>query len=325
MITSVSIRTDASLDIHPPNLVVTQNIFAGQIPPTAEVRLFVPDPHYATYNPNLPPGYQQTGAVRHHPDFGPLQSFTCSPRRDFTIALKPLSNQLSQFKQFDFFEPAAALDQYQHQPRAGFCRRPRRTIGASPPRMARRSICSKRSSKACSASPPTIWIFGGIYAGPNAHHRQHGCRGGIASSDWHEQRAPLPFAALAAVSTASRSSWMTARSPPARDAAIVDNYDVANKVVTIRYNATYTTATKIKNEVHAKYLAVNTRDDAVRRHARLRWTPKHGSGTVHHTALKMELRYHLAYSNAIPMAFGRRSRQPVAVELAGAHPLGGHC
>ena len=70
-----------------------------------------------TYNPN--PYHAVTnkeGLFVTYPDFGPLQNFNCLSATDLIIALRCLSNQLSQFKAFDFLNKPLPSDQPHDQP-----------------------------------------------------------------------------------------------------------------------------------------------------------------------------------------------------------------
>ncbi|NOS70945.1 MAG: LEPR-XLL domain-containing protein [Verrucomicrobia bacterium] len=298
----------ASLDIHLPNLVVTPNIFSGQIPPTAEVRLFIPDLHYVTYNPNpYHPVTNKQGLFVTYPQFGPLQNFDCLSTTEFIIALKSLSTQLGQFKAFDFLNRPLPWINISISRVMDFAADFAATVKGLATGNGKTLDVLEAKIESLLGIPANDLNFSVEYTPVQSLVTGTPITAAEYRLNPTGQNNALHFTSLAL--NGDTFNGVTFKFvddgtlPAGTDAAVVDNYDAANKVVTIHYNATYTTATKIKNEVHAKYLA-NTATMPFDATLDSVDTGNNGSGTVHQTALKMELSYHLAYSNAIPMAFG---------------------
>lgn len=298
----------ASLDIELKNLVVTPNIFAGLIPPGAQVRLYVPDLRNVTYNPNpYHPVTNKQGLFVTYPEVGPLSNFNCLSATDLILSLKSLSNQLGQFKAFDFLNKPLPLINLSISQVIDFAADLAQTIQGLASGNAKTLDLLEATIESLLGIPSNDLDFSVEYTAVQA--LVTGSTGVAAEYRFNPagQNNALHFTSVAA--NGGNYNQVTFKFvddgalPTGANVATVDNYDVANKTVTIHYNATYTTAAMIRAAVHAKFLANNV---TMPFDATLDTVDagNNGSGTVHQTALKMALNYHVAYANSLPFAFG---------------------
>ena len=298
----------ASLDVRLKTLVVTPNIFAALIPAGAEVRLFIPDLRYVTYNPN--PYHAVTnkqGLFVTYPEFGPLFNFNCLSATDLILALRSLSNQLGQFKSFDFLNQPLPLINLSISKVIDFSADLARTIQGLATANGKTLDLLEATIEGLLGIPANDLTFSAEYtaletlvtgsAGVPAQYRFNPT--GRNNALHFTSLAPNGGNFNLVTFNFVDDGTLTAGA----NVATVDNYDATNKIVTIHYNATSTTAATIRAAVHAKFLANNVTmpfDAALDTVD----TGNDGSGTVHQTALKMELSYSVLYADSLPFAFG---------------------
>ncbi len=298
-----------SVDIQLNNITVLPNLptLSGNplIPPGSQFRIFIPDIKDVHYN-DAPydVATNNKGTFVTYPKLGALGDFRCASFLDVVAVLDSLSDELEGLKAFSFLNEPLPLINVSVSDVLDF---------AGDISRAFKSLSSGDSSaitklegdleKLFGVDPSKFWIKldDAKTSGPSG-----GSPGSPAVARFNPsgQKNALVFTAKS--NGAAFNDWKIdfddddSFADGVNDAAIV--VDNANKTVKIVYNATYTTAAKVRDKLNAS--AASPFSAALDTSA----LPGDGASndglnTITETAIKFHLEYGLSYGNHLPFAF----------------------
>ncbi len=302
----VGAQVAGHLDIHLALDDIQPAIVGMLIPVGSEVRIFVPDIKNLTYNPApYDASTNAAGLFVTYPDLGALFNFHCVGWTELVIALKSLSDELGEFKAFSFLNDPLPLINMSISQVIDYAANLATTIQG----------LASGDGDTLDQLETQIQDLLGIPDDNLDFSVEHTTletvtAGSATTAAVYRFNPTGKDNALSFTSPANGSAYNGVKIQfvddgtltSGADLATVDDYDATHKTVTIHYNATYTRASTIRDAVHAKHLANATTmpfdaalDTADASNA--------GTGTVHETALKMDLSYHLSYANSLPFQF----------------------
>jgi Ca2+-binding RTX toxin-like protein len=301
----------ASLDIQLKNISVSPNIlnsFFTGTPAQRMIRFFIPDFRDVHYNANP---YNESDSTANkglfitYPNLGPLPSFNCLSWTDLVITLDSLTDQLDDFKEFSFLKKPLPLINMSISQVIDFAADLAETVQGLlagdgetldeleamvedllniPDSNLDFSVEHTALEQVTTGAAATAAVYRFNPRGANNALRFTSPTNGSAYNG-----VTINF-----VDNGSLAAGV--------DQATVEDYDAANKVVTIRYNATYTRAETIRAAIFAKN-AANAAAMPFQASLDTADAGNDGMGMVHQTALKAALNYQLSYADSLPFQF----------------------
>ncbi|MSU60792.1 MAG: LEPR-XLL domain-containing protein [Pedosphaera sp.] len=299
-----------SVDIQLNNITVLPNLptLSGNplIPPGSQFRIFIPDFHDVHYNgAAYDAATNNKGTFVTYPKLGSLGDFRCASFLDVVAVLDSLSDQLEGLKAFSFLSeplPLINVSVSDVLDFAGDIARAFKSLSSGDS-----SAITKLESdleKLFGVDPAKFWIKldDAKTSGPAG-----GSAGSAAVARFNPsgQKNALVFTARS--NGAVFNDWKIdfdddgSFADGVNDASIV--VDNTNKTVKIVYNATYTTAAKVRDKLNASVASpfsagLDTSVSPVGDGA-----SNDGANTLTETAIKFHLEYGLSYGNYLPFAF----------------------
>ncbi len=306
-----------SVDIHLKNITISPNLptLSGQplIPPGSEFRVFIPDIHDLHYNAD-PYNGTNTGTFVTYPDLGSVSDFRCVSFLDVASALQSLSDSLSGLKEFSFLSqrlPLINVSISDILDFAGDLANAFKKLAAGDTETIETLESDLRQF--FGVSPDKLWIKIDDLPAP----KTTGGTGGTPATAVFNPSGlnnALDFTATSngAAFNDVKIDFVDDGSLTAGTDTATASYDSGKKILTIHYNATYTTANTVVSVVNSAGVPFTVTLDSSGGGD----SANNGTGIITETAIKFHLEYSLSYGKFMPLQFSLGD----LVGLAGGDP-----
>ena len=306
---SADTQLTGSIDIQLNHIKVSPDLptLTGQplIPQDSQVRVFIPDIKDLHYNPD-PYNGSNTGTFVTYPELGNIGNFNCASFLDVASALDSLSQQLEGLKAFSFLSeplPLINISVSDILDFAGNLASAFKKLAAGDTETIKTLETDLRNFFGLNANQ--LWIKVDDTPAPKTSGGT-GATPATATFNPSGKNNTIKFTAGPDGSSYNdvKIDFVDDGSIPIGTDTATVSYDGAKKILTIHYNATYTTATTVANAVsNAHDVDANAMPFDAEIITSAGDTDANGGGVITETAIKFHLEYSLAYANFLPLQF----------------------